>query len=83
MSTRSYICMEVGDNQYKTIYCHSDGYLSNNGALLLKYYSDRKTVERLVGCFREEQSIDGLLANVKEAFGIEISVEAFEEAVKQ
>ena len=40
-------------------------------------------VERLVGCFREEQSIDGLLANVKEAFGIEISVEAFEEAVKQ
>mgnify|MGYP007089590754 FL=1 len=48
MSTRSYICMEVGDNQYKTIYCHSDGYLSNNGALLLKYYSDRKTVERLL-----------------------------------
>lgn len=40
-------------------------------------------VERLVGCFEEGQSIDGLLANVKEAFGIEISAEAFEEAVKQ
>ena len=48
MSTRSYICMEVGDDQYKTIYCHSDGYLSHNGALLLKYYSDRETVERLL-----------------------------------
>lgn len=48
MSTRSYICMEVGDDQYKTVYCHSDGYLSHNGALLLKYYSDRETVERLL-----------------------------------
>ena len=48
MSTRSYICMEVGDDQYKTIYCHSDGYLSHNGALLLKYYSDREMVERLL-----------------------------------
>lgn len=40
-------------------------------------------VERLVGCFEEGQSIDGLLANVKEAFGIEISAEAFEEAVRR
>ena len=40
-------------------------------------------VERLLGCFEEGQSIDGLLANVKESFGIEISAEAFEEAVKQ
>lgn len=39
--------------------------------------------ERLVGCFEEGQSIDDLLAHVKEAFGIEISAEAFEEAVKQ
>ena len=39
--------------------------------------------ERLVGCFEEGQSIDDLLAHVKEAFRIEISAEAVEEAVKQ
>ena len=40
-------------------------------------------VERLVGCFEEGQSIDDLLAHVKEAFGIEISAEAFEKAVRK
>ena len=40
MSTRSYICMEVGDNRYKTIYCHFDGYLDYNGKMLLEYYDD-------------------------------------------
>lgn len=48
MSTRSYICMEVGDNQYKTIYCHFDGYLDYNGAMLVDHYSDRATVEKLL-----------------------------------
>ena len=48
MSTRSYICMEVGDNRYKTIYCHFDGYLDYNGKMLLEYYDDRVRVEKLL-----------------------------------
>lgn len=48
MSTRSYICMEVGDDQYKTIYCHFDGYLKYNGAMLQNHYSEREQVEKLL-----------------------------------
>lgn len=48
MSTRSYICMEVGDNRYKTIYCHFDGYPDYNGKMLLEYYDDRVRVEKLL-----------------------------------
>ena len=48
MSTRSYICMEVGDNRYKTIYCHFDGYLDYNGKMLTEYYNDRARVEKLL-----------------------------------
>lgn len=48
MGTRSYICMEIEDNRYKTIYCHFDGYLEYNGAMLVKYYNDRATVEKLL-----------------------------------
>jgi hypothetical protein len=40
--------MKVGPNQYKTIYCHSDGYLTYNGAMLLDYYNDREKVEKLL-----------------------------------
>lgn len=48
MSTRSYICMEIGKNQYKTIYCHFDGYLEYNGKMLTEYYHDRECVEKLL-----------------------------------
>ena len=48
MSTRSYICMEVGDNRYKTIYCHFDVYLDYNGKMLTEYYNDRARVEKLL-----------------------------------
>lgn len=48
MGTRSYICMEIEDNRYKTIYCHFDGYLEYNGAMLVKHYNDRATVEKLL-----------------------------------
>ena len=42
MSTRSMICMKLKDDNYKSIYCHSDGYLEYNGAMLIDYYKDRK-----------------------------------------
>ena len=48
MSTRSLICEKIGRNQYKAIYCHSDGYLTYNGAMLIDHYKDRKKVEELL-----------------------------------
>lgn len=47
MATRSTISIKEG-KQIRTIYCHWDGYPSNNGALLLKHYQDEEKVKRLI-----------------------------------
>lgn len=49
MSTRSYICKENDDGTYTGVYCHSDGYLTYNGAMLLDHYNSRERVEKLIG----------------------------------
>lgn len=48
MSTRSYIAMQIGDDKFKTVYCHNDSYLTHNGALLLDYYSEPKKLNELL-----------------------------------
>lgn len=48
MSTRSLITIEQPDGTYRAIYCHSDGYLTHNGAMLLDHYKDRAKVEELL-----------------------------------
>lgn len=48
MSTRSYIGIELEDGRIMGSYCHSDGYLTYNGAMLLDHYSDRTKVEKLI-----------------------------------
>lgn len=48
LSTRSYICKENPDGTYTGIYCHSDGYLTYNGAMLLDHYNSRERVEKLI-----------------------------------
>ena len=40
MSTRSTIALEFADGTVQQVYCHSDGYLSYNGKMLLEHYSD-------------------------------------------
>jgi hypothetical protein len=40
MGTRSTIALEYADGQVGQIYCHWDGYLDNNGKILLKHYQD-------------------------------------------
>jgi hypothetical protein len=40
MGTRSTIALEFADGTVQAVYCHWDGYLSNNGQILLKHYSD-------------------------------------------
>jgi hypothetical protein len=41
MGTRSLIAVVHGDN-YKTVYCHWDGYLSHNGRILQERYDSPK-----------------------------------------
>jgi hypothetical protein len=48
MSTRSYICKENEDGTFTGVYCHSDGYLTYNGAMLLDHYQSREKVEKLI-----------------------------------
>ncbi len=40
MATRSTIALEFADGTVGKVYCHWDGYLDNNGKLLLNNYSD-------------------------------------------
>ena len=47
MSTRSAIGIMHGDN-IKAIYCHSDGYLSYVGRVLLKHYDQSSKVNHLI-----------------------------------
>ncbi len=40
MATRSTIALEFADGTVQQVYCHWDGYLENNGAILQGYYMD-------------------------------------------
>lgn len=40
MATRSTIALEFADGTVQQVYCHWDGYLENNGKILLEHYSD-------------------------------------------
>lgn len=48
MSTRSFIAKQIGKDAYLTVYCHSDGYLTHNGALLLDCYNTPEQVDELL-----------------------------------
>lgn len=48
MATRSYILKENDDGTYTGIYCHHDGYLTYNGAMLLDHYNTKDRVEKLL-----------------------------------
>jgi hypothetical protein len=48
MSTRSRIAIEKQDGTVDSIYCHFDGYLSNNGEKLQNHYSTKEQLEQLI-----------------------------------
>ena len=48
MSTRSNIALLNSDKTVEMIYCHSDGYPSYNGKILLENYSDTNRVRALL-----------------------------------
>lgn len=48
MATRSTIAVEHADGTISSIYCHWDGYLSNNGSILFNKYDTLEEVEALL-----------------------------------
>ena len=48
MATRSTIALEFADGTVQQVYCHWDGYLSNNGRILQDYYSDPFKLRQLI-----------------------------------
>jgi hypothetical protein len=48
MGTRSTIALEFADGTVSQIYCHWDGYLDNNGAILQNYYMNPFKVKQLL-----------------------------------
>lgn len=48
MSTRSRIGMVTDDGKVISIYCHWDGYVQNNGRILLESYTDPTKVKALI-----------------------------------
>ena len=48
MATRSTITIQLGENEFKQIYCHWGGYPSNNGRTLLDHYNSREEVTELI-----------------------------------
>jgi len=48
MATRSTIALEFADGTVQQVYCHWDGYLSNNGKILLENYSNPFKLRELI-----------------------------------
>lgn len=48
MATRSRIGIENEDGTVSSVYCHWDGYPSNNGRILVAHYTDREKVKELI-----------------------------------
>lgn len=48
MATRSTIAVELEDGTVQQIYCHWDGYLEHNGAILQQHYTDPAKVQQLI-----------------------------------
>ena len=48
MGTRSTIAIQNADGTVTGIYCHWDGYLSNNGRILAENYTDEARVRELI-----------------------------------
>ncbi len=48
MSTSCLIAKQVNEQDFLIIYCHSDGYLTHNGALLVDFYDTEEKVDELL-----------------------------------
>ncbi len=71
MATRSTIALEYADGTVDQIYCHWDGYLENNGAILAQHYMDPFKVQKLM----ELGDMSSLAANIGNQHAFEKAAE--------
>jgi hypothetical protein len=79
MGTRSTIALELADGTVEQVYCHWDGYLSNNGRILQEHYSNPFILRDLI----DLGDLSSLKPEIGEAHpfgyhGTEISAEDYE-----
>lgn len=48
MGIPCFIAKEIGDNQYRTIWCAFDGYLEHTGVMLARHYNTEERVDKLL-----------------------------------
>jgi hypothetical protein len=48
MATRSNIAYKTAEGKIRSVYCHWDGYVANNGRILQENYQDQAKIEALV-----------------------------------
>ena len=65
MATRSTIAVENLDGSVSVVYCHFDGYLSNNGRILQEHYTDRSKV----ACLMQFGDLSSLGKNIGDSDG--------------
>lgn len=64
MATRSTIAIQNSDGTVTGIYCHWDGYLSNNGKILQEKYITEETVRKLIAL--------GDLSSLGDTIGVQV-----------
>ena len=67
MATRSTIAIQREDGTVAQIYCRWDGYLDNNGKILLNHYQDPAKIEALIA----EGSVSSLGSEIGEKHGFD------------
>ena len=82
MGTRSTIALEFADGTVEQVYCHWDGYLSNNGQILQTHYMDPFKVKALVALGGFSSLEDTVEATALQAYtqrGEECSIAKFKD----
>lgn len=75
MGTRSTIAIENADGTVTGIYCHWDGYISNNGRILEDYYTDEDKVRELIAL--------GDLSSLGETVGVKVDFDSYDRSKSQ
>ena len=82
MGTRSTIALEFADGTVEQVYCHWDGYLEGNGAMLLQHYMDPFKVKKLLalgGFSSLEASVEDTKKTAYTQRGEDLSIEKFKD----
>ncbi len=82
MGTRSTIALEFADGTVEQVYCHWDGYLSNNGKILAGHYINPFKLKELIalgGFSSLEATVEGTAATAYTNRGEALAVEKFKD----